>query len=331
MFSTIYIEKVLLHHPRVKKLLGRYSGIPVVVIDRYGEVFNRKAQNFRLLKRKPALIIAEKHNKCVLPAPEGYGLGGSHNYYFSHLLNCIYDCRYCFLQGMYRSAHYVWFVNYEDFASQIIEKIELHKDEKVYFYSGYDCDSLALEPLTDFVDYFLPVFANYSSALLELRTKSTQIRKLLDRTAQDNCVIAFSFTPDDISRALEHKVPDNRKRIESIRKLQKNGWKIGLRFDPLIYEEEYLASYQQLFDNIFSELDVSCLHSVSLGAFRLSEAFYRNMQKLYPDEKLFAAKLAHRDGMVSYMDDIENNMISNCEALLLKHIPEQIYHPCTME
>ena len=331
MFSAIYIEQDLLGHSRVEKLLLRYPGVPVVAIERYGEVFNRKAQNFRLQKQKPALIVASKYNKCVLPAPESYGLGGKHNYYFSHLLNCIYDCRYCFLQGMYRSAHYVWFVNYEDFADAIVDKINKHKNEPSYFYSGYDCDSLALEPLTEFVDYFLPLFADYPTALLELRTKSTQIRKLLDRTPLENCVIAFSFTPDNISRALEHKVPENRKRIESIKKLQQKGLKVGLRFDPLIYDDEYFSSYQQLFNNIFSEVDANSLHSVSLGVFRLPEAFYRNMQKLYPDEKLFAAKIAHHDGMVSYLEDVEKGLLHNCEALLLQHIPEHIYHPCTLE
>ena len=331
MFSTIYIEQELFGHPRVEKLLARYPAIPIVKIERYGEVFNRKAQNFRLQKLKPALIIAKKHNKSVLSAPEGYGLGGKHNYYFSHLLNCIYDCRYCFLQGMYRSAHYVWFVNYEDFAEAIVEKIIQHEGESSYFYSGYDCDSLALEPLTEFVDYFLPQFANYPSALLELRTKSTQIRKFLDRAPQDNCVIAFSFTPDKISRALEHKVPENSKRIESVKKLQQLGWKVGLRFDPLIYDDNYLDYYQDLFASIFSVVDVSSLHSVSLGAFRLPETFYRNMQKLYPDEQLFAAKMTHRNGMVSYLEEVENNLLSKCEALLLQHIPDKIYYPCILE
>ena len=37
--------------------------------------------------------------------------------------NCIYDCRYCFLQGMYRSAHYVVFINYEDYQWAIEERL----------------------------------------------------------------------------------------------------------------------------------------------------------------------------------------------------------------
>ncbi len=331
MFSTIYVEKELLFHPRVEALLARFSHASLIKIDRYGEIFNRKAQNFRLQKRAPALIIANKQTNYLLPAPEQYGLGGKHNYYFSHLLNCIYDCRYCFLQGMYRSAHYVWFANYEDFAQVIREKIDQHPGEICYFYSGYDCDSLALEPITQFAEYFLPLFSGKSNAILELRTKSTQVRTLLDRPPSENCVVAFSFTPQNISRKLEHKVPAFQKRIAAMKKLQQHGWKIGLRFDPLIYDDDYRNNYQRLFDEVFSQLDADSLHSVSLGVFRLPEPFYRTMQRLYPREQLFAAKIAHREGMVSYQADIEKRLLEDCESLLLQHIPERIFYPCFME
>jgi spore photoproduct lyase len=331
MFSTIYVEEALLSHPRLKAITSRYDQVPVIPVERYAEIFNRKSQNFRLQKRAPALIVASKQNNLVLPAPEQYGLGGKHNYYFSHLLNCIYDCRYCFLQGMYRSAHYVWFVNYEDFAQALNEKINQHAGETSYFYSGYDCDSLALEPITQFVDYFLPLFSGHTNAVLELRTKSTQVRSLLDKPPMENCIIAFSFTPENISRRLEHKVPSNQKRLEAMKKLQQRGWQVGLRFDPLIYDDNYYANYQQLFEEVFSQVDNTRLHSVSLGVFRLPEAFYRNMQRLYPNEQLFAAKLANRDGMVSYQLEIESRLLKDCESLLLKHIPDRIYYPCNME
>ena len=113
--KRIYIERAIRTHPRTQRVLARYPNAVLIEIDRYGEVFNRRDQNFRLQKKNPALILAQKHDGFVLPTPPGYGIGGAHNFYFSHLLNCVYDCRYCFLQGMYRSANYVLFVNYEDF------------------------------------------------------------------------------------------------------------------------------------------------------------------------------------------------------------------------
>jgi spore photoproduct lyase len=331
MFSAIYVEQQIKDHPRSQKILSRFASLPVITIERYGEIFNRKGQNFRLQKQHPALILAEKHERLVMPAPAGYGLGGKHNYYFSHMLNCIYDCRYCFLQGMYRSAHYLLFVNYEDFIADISSTIERHNGETSYFYSGYDCDSLALEPITAFVDCFLPLFDERPQSVLELRTKSTQIRVLLDRPPLHNVVVAFSFTPDNISQQLEHKVPALHKRVEAVRKLQQRGWKVGLRFDPLIYEDRFADHYRQLFDTIFSQIEGSQLHSVSLGVFRLPETFYRNMQKLYPNEKLFAARLTRRDGMASYSRELESAMVSECQSQLLNYIPDHIYFPCSLE
>ena len=87
------------------------------------------------------------------------------------MMNCIYDCRYCFLQGMYSSANYVLFVNFEDFESEIEHLIRIHPKDKITFFSGYDCDSLALENISGFVSHILPVFQNQESAVLELRTK----------------------------------------------------------------------------------------------------------------------------------------------------------------
>ena len=43
--------------------------------------------------------------------PKDFTIGFKENYYFSHMLNCIYDCKYCFLQGMFNSANFVIFTN----------------------------------------------------------------------------------------------------------------------------------------------------------------------------------------------------------------------------
>ena len=328
MFSALYIEHEINDHPRVERIRSRYPDVPVIPISRYGEIFNRKNQNFRLQKNKPALILARKHQNYVLDAPEGYGLGGVRNYYFSHMLNCIYDCRYCFLQGMYQSAHYLLFVNYEDFAQEIVSTIQKNPGETSYFYSGYDCDSLALEPLTEFVSEFLPSFEQQENAILELRTKSTQVRSLLERPVQENCIIAFSFTPETISAQLENRVPPTGKRLDAMRKLQDKGWAVGLRFDPIIYDDNYLEQYSKLFQTVFTSLDISRIHSVSMGVFRLPDPYFRKMQKLFPEEKLFGAKLNKQDGMVSYGEVLEQRMLSDCENILLNYVPSSIYYRC---
>ncbi len=328
MIGTIYIEEEISSHPRTLEILKRYQGATLIEINAYGEVFNRKSQNFRLQKHQPSLILAKKHKGYVLPTPKQYSLGAEYNYYFSHILNCLYDCRYCFLQGMFQSAHYVLFVNYEDFISELKQTIAQHHKEPVHIFSGYDCDSLALDPLTNFTNSFLPFFEDEPNALLELRTKSTQARTLLKRKALSNCVVAFSFTPDKISQVLEHKVPSIEKRLNTMIELQKAGWQIGLRFDPLIYSDDYKELYKALFHDLFNKLDSSLIHSVSLGSFRLPKPYFRKLEKLYPDDFLLASPVEEEDKQIGYPANIRDNMLNFAADQITNYIPEKKFFPC---
>jgi len=328
MMETVYLENNIAGHHRVRAILDRFPDATIIPCGNYGEIFNRKAQNFRLQKKQPALILAEKFDHHVLAAPAEFGIGSINNYYFSHMLNCLYDCRYCFLQGMYRSAHYVLFVNYEAFAEAIISATAKHPGETCHFFSGYDCDSLALEPVTGFCDYILPVFSAYPDALLELRTKSTQVRSLLKTRPIDNCIVAFSLSPDSVASALEHKAPGIGSRIKAMLQLQRHGWQIGLRFDPLIYQTGFEAEYDRLFEQVFSSLDQDLIHSVSLGSFRLPAAFFRKITDLYPEERLFASPLIAETGMISYPATIKKVLLSHCRDKILGYIPEHKFFPC---
>jgi spore photoproduct lyase len=328
MVSCVYVESSIKNHKRTLRILARFKNTPIVEIEHHGEVFNPSAQNFRLQKANPALILAHKNNRHALPTPEGYGLGGKHNYYFSHMLNCLYDCRYCFLQGMYNSAHQVIFVNYEDFDDDITQICAQHKSEPVWFFSGYDCDSLAYEPVTQFADFFVPAFNNIDNAWLELRTKSTQIRQLLKHEPCERIITAFSFTEQHSHDKLEHGVPSIEKRIDAMQLLVEAGWPIGLRFDPIVYHKNYQTSFSHLLNTIFSTIDPNCLHSVSLGAFRLPKNNFRQVSKLYPDEPLFNQNLALNNGIVGYPLTQEEEMMHYCEQQLLQHIPAHCYQPC---
>lgn len=325
MFERIYVEKAVSDHFRTKKILERFPKATVIECESYREVFNRRGQNFRLQKRSPQLMLAQKQGNFSWKTPEGYGIGGENNYYFSHMLNCIYDCRYCFLQGMYQSAHFVLFINFEEFFSDFYKRLEEHQQE-VYFFSGYDCDSLALDQVTRFIDEFIPFFQNNPRAILELRTKSVQIGSLLEKQPLENCVVAFTLTPKEIGEALEHKAPSLSRRLEAAKKLEQRGWKIGLRFDPMIYCGNFRDLYASFFQQVFAVLDPKKIHSVSLGTFRLPKAMFDRMRELYPHEKLFTHYL-DEGKTVSYGKEREQELISFCEEKILQHIAPHQFFP----
>ena len=320
MFSRIYIEKEALQYDRTQILLRKYAHIDQVICSHYGEIFNLKQQNFRTQKKFPALIIAVKKGKKILETPENFGIGGKQNYYFSHMQNCLYDCRYCFLQGMYNSANYLWFVNYEDFMSDINQltsynNISDNADADLknnhYFFSGYDADSLVFESLTNFAQEFIGFFRDKPQAILELRTKSVNIKNIISAQLAPNIVTAFSFTPQEMSEQIEHKVPPVASRIKAIENLSKLGWKIGLRFDPIIYHPNYHKLYKKLFNDIFAKLEMQQLHSVSVGMLRFPKKMHEKILKLYPQEQILTHKLSKQNNHISYSNELEQEMLYN--------------------
>ena len=331
MIDTLYIEQAIATHHRVREIGSRFPNANQVMCERYGAVFNRKSQNFRLQKKNPSLILAHKFDNHVLTTPEGYGIGGRNNYYFSHMLNCIYDCRYCFLQGMYRSAHYVLFVNYDDFFSAMDAKLVAHDGEDVWFFSGYDCDSLALDPLTGFAEHLLSYLETRPHAMVELRTKSTQIRALLGQAPLSNVIVAFSLTPEPAAVALEHKTPSVAKRINAMTQLAQNGWRLGLRFDPLLDDVRFEDHYQALFRDIFDRIDPVCIHSITIGPFRMPAPFFSNVVRLYPDEPLLAGSFAHREGLITYPQEREAAMLAFCLDALRAHVSGDKIFSCAVD
>jgi spore photoproduct lyase len=174
----------------------------------------------------------------------------------------------------------------------------------------------------------LPVFGKLTNALLEVRTKSTQIRSLLATTPLDNCVIAYSLNPASIASAIEIKAPDPAGRLKALHKLQLHGWKIGLRFDPLIYHSGFKEDYRRFFFEVFSLLDRDMLHSVSLGTFRLPADYFRKILRDYPNERLFASPMDNEHGIQRYKDGLRQSLLNFCYTELLQYIPSDKLFPC---
>ena len=161
------------------------------------------------------------------------------------------------------------------------------------FLSGYDCDSLALEHLTGFASSFINFFKNHKSAFLEIRTKSVNISKLTKIKAIDNVIIAYSINPQIIIKEYEQKTPSFLQRLNALKKIQDYGWNIGLRFDPIFITRRNKEDYFNFLETIFSRLDSSLIHSITIGKFRMPNQFLKKIIKIRPEDTLSFNKLSN--------------------------------------
>ena len=149
-FSHIYLERSERDTVFTNAVLRRFPRAQVIEIDDYRNIFNRPGQNFALQKKSKKLILARKKDNFLYPInPKVQDFGKKNCYYNTLLLNCLYNCAYCYLQGMFSSANLVAFVNLDDFFNQTREAIEQRKvkEEPLHLAISYDTDLLASESI----------------------------------------------------------------------------------------------------------------------------------------------------------------------------------------
>ena len=200
--------------------------------------------------------------------------------------------------------HFLVFVNYEDFFEEIDIILKKIPNKKICFFSGYDCDSLALEKITNFLYSFLIFFEQRKNAFLEVRTKSSNIEIFHRIKPIDNVIIAYSLNPEEIIQKYEQKTPTFKKRLESLYLLQNLGWKIGIRFDPIFLSNNNLHVYNRFLENIFLMINPNILHSVTIGQFRMPNNFFKKILKI-------RAKESHE------FLELQNNKLNKTESYVL--------------
>lgn len=324
-FSHIYVEKSALKYELTHNILKKFPKSQVIEIDNYKEVFSNNNQNFSLQKLSPKLILAEKNENIIYRGAKVCESFNNKNFYYtSSIINCIYDCEYCYLQGVYPSANIVIFVNIENV---FLEVERLLKDlGELYLCISYDTDLLALDNISGFVSKWYEFTKKNKNLKVELRTKSTNIKSLLEKEALDNFIIAFTLSPNKIVNNYENYTSSFFKRIEAIKKLHDYSWNTRICIDPIIYEENFEADYSEMIKVIFSELNRNKIIDISIGVFRISKDYLKKLRKQNPNSKILYYPYTCENGVYSYSKEKKEKALNFVKERLLEYINlEKIY------
>lgn len=323
-FSHIYIEKQLLGTESANTILSHFHNSTIVEINHYKDVFCRSRQDFSLQKTSPALILAEKKGELIY---EGAGVcqsfGNEHFYYTSCIMNCIYGCEYCYLSGMYPSGNIVFFLNTEDYFTQVRKILEKNP---VYLCISYDTDLLAFNPLTGILNKWIAFADSTEGLTLEIRTKCGNLASVRD--SLKNCrhperiIFAYTLSPESIISEYEKGTASLKSRLKAVKELQELDIPCRLAFDPMIYVPEWKKIYGETADAVFKGAE-GCEHpepgrifDVSVGSFRISEAYLKNMRKNAPDSAVVQYPFENENGVYHYptrlMKEMENYMVERC-------------------
>ena len=295
-FSHIYIEREAKKYLESKQIIEKFPKAQIVEIEDYKEVFSRNNQNFSLQKKTPKLILAvKKENYLYEGAKVCESFGNENFYYSSSILNCIYDCEYCYLQGVYSSGNIVIFVNLEDMFQEIEEIL---KSKSMYICISYDTDLMALEEVTGFVKRWYEFVDKHKNLKIELRTKSASIKVFQNLKPTPNFIIAWTISPKEFAQKHERGAVSFDMRIKAAKSLIESGWNIRVCFDPMIKIENfnpYLISSLGLMNLIISGVgdgDYSVVDNLLGGVNNFKQAAMDNrLILIIPDGDIFGTRL----------------------------------------
>ena len=242
------------------------------------------------IESKECLAIARKKGGLVKEFRCRDGIIGNTEYFISHGNNCNLDCEYCFLQGYFDNAVPTVFINHDEILTAIKDVLLTVGDKKTVFHAGELCDALAFDDLTGLSRKLIPLFSEYPNARLELRTKTTTIENLLTIPGTNNIVISWTFSPQLIVDAYEHKTPSLEERIRAAVKVQRAGYNVGICLDPIILCEDWFSNYKTTLEMLFDRLDITKIKFVSLGGFRYLPSLTRVIRDRNPETKLLSGE-----------------------------------------
>ena len=327
-FKHIYVEKELLGCDKVDDILSHFPESRVIVIDHYKDVFNRKRQDFSAQRLARNLILASKKGRLVYDgAPVCQDFGNSHFYYTSCIMNCLYDCEYCYLKGMYPSANLVIFVNIEDIFKEVEELLAKFP---VYLCVSYDTDLMALESLTGFVSKWIEFTKSHENLTIEIRTKCGRCD--LDIEPCDRVIFAWTISPDPVIKQYEHGSARLSARLEAAAHYLKSGWPVRLCFDPMIYipgghenpmpGKNWKQVYSDMLEEVSTAIDMTKVRDFSVGSFRISEAYLKKMRKVMPVSSAVQYPYILDEGYYHYPKKLTEEMELFLTSEILKICPD---------
>lgn len=324
-FSHIYAETKALGYSSSKEVLDRFPQAQLIEIDDYRDIFNRNNQNWSAQKKSQKLILAVQQDKFYYEgSPNCNNFGHKNFYYSSPILNCPFDCSYCYLQGLFNSANLVYFVNSEDYLNAI-SNLQQERPQLLLCLS-YDTDLIALDPILPTLSNWLTYAKQHPSVTLEIRTKAANCSRLFRHFPLSNVILAWTLSPQVVIDKYEGGSAPLSARLQSITQAVKCGCKVRICLDPILPIPEWEFHYQQLIEDLFSTVKAEELFDISVGVFRMNLNYFKKLKKRNLELDFIHYDWQCQEGTVTHSTKLRTQLQDQVVALLEKYLsPQKIF------
>jgi len=303
---------------RAEQIASR-AGLPLIWLDKIPGINGergiekvRAERNVLLLRdRKSSFIEQFKHP-----------IGRCAKFYKLTAYNsCNFWCEYCYLYLTFRtqpvSTH---FINYEKMYDEIVKFDGLNIPKSLRVLNlGELGDPLAVDYITGFAKQIIPFMPEHAlGTRLLFLTKSDCVDDILSLNHGGQSIISFSVNTDAVFQQLEHRTASPDSRLIAASKVQKAGYEVRLRIDPVIFYSTWEKDYIALVEKIFEYVRPA---RITIGEYRPSNGLANHISARFPESVLLKVnKSLVREGKkLRYPEDLRIRMFRTIIEAIKKY------------
>lgn len=309
----IYVEKSALHLPLTKAVAK--INPEMCVIDDGAAVEDIKTN----------IVITAKRDNFVHPCP-GTNIYRCCNYHVVDIMQgCPFDCAYCILQAYLPHKHIKVSGDMDEVARAVMESTA---DCKRRIGTGELADSLALDHIIPLSKFIVPLANANDNIRFEFKTKSAQIKNLLEMNPK-NVMVSWSLNPSEIIRNEEPLTAPLKRRLEAMKTVAAYGYKVGFHFDPLIFTEDFESIYGALIDELLASAPENMVEFISVSTFRCPPELF-DVIRLRPTDSILTKGdfIRGLDGKIRYFKALRIKMIKFVVERLRKEWKKPFIYLC---
>lgn len=259
--SKIYLQHKAKPLQRTKDILAKYPKAEIIPVNSHWQIpelnnnpelvpiWNKVKREYLVIGIKSGMTFQENGRSTDFISP-------------SHANGCAMACTYCYVARRKGYANPVTiFANIE----QIKRSIARHAskqgvkqpnqcDPKYWTYDiGCNNDVSVDAMLSDNVKDLVQLFTTIPNAKATFATKYVN-EDMLTYDPQRKTRIRFSLMPHEIAKKVDVRTSSIEKRIEAINNFYEAGYEVHLNFSPIIVYEGWEKDYQQLLQEVDSQI-----------------------------------------------------------------------------
>jgi len=300
--------KVIVHlredreNPIVRRFLGLRDKEIIECSDEQDLECVVESVKRRGVPSKEAVILKKFQGRMFQKCPGSPGVICCNYLLLNIGFNCLYDCTYCYLNYYLNSYGLIQFINVEDSFQDIWDTAGEDRNRAYRVGTGEYTDSLMFDDVTGIGASLVAGAARRRNLFIELKTKSDNIRHLLEIKEKGNAVLAWSLNTTRNIDLYEGGTADLEERLAAAASACDAGYLTAFHFDPIITVDGTIDEYLEVVDAIFEKVKPERVAWISLGCFRHSPGFKEIIREVFPGQKLTTAEMfPGQDGKFRYL------------------------------